>query len=471
MRRALRRARRALGALGGPDEVRIEAAPEDLARLPRAGALLLVSRRRLRAAERRAIHEIVRGARSAGERVALVSAAQAARGRCERRGLLVAALHLEPARRSDARARRLLIGTPLAAATGSTPERDGRARLELALAALSARASRCAPPERGSAGAAARTPAPVPVVARGDAAWLAREIGTLAPARILVPSERFAVAALRAEEAPALLHEIGRLRERTFRAAGEGTGRAIDLDAFDRDYLHLVAWDRAAGALAGAYRLGETATVLPARGAGGLYTSTLFDFRPGFFEALGPAVELGRSFVSAEHQRRGVVLVLLWKAIARFVATRSAAGIAPVLFGAVSVSNRYGAFSRALLASALAPRAEDAALAARVRPRRPAPLLARPLAVAARSLRDTAALSALVSDAEPDGAPIPVLVREYGKLGGRVLAWSVDPGFGDTQDGLVVVDLARSAPRLLEFYLGKAEAAAFRARCSGVSAW
>lgn len=67
-----------------------------------------------------------------------------------------------------------------------------------------------------------------------------------------------------------------------------------------------------------------------------------------------------------------------------------------------------------------------------------------------------------MQSAEPDGAPLPVLVREYAKLGGRFLAWNVDPDFGDTLDGLVVVDLARSTPRLLEFYMGRERAAAFR---------
>ena len=54
-----------------------------------------------------------------------------------------------------------------------------------------------------------------------------------------------------------VMDEIGRLRELTFRAVGEGTGQHKDLDVYDRYYRHLVLWDDAALEIAGAYRLGE----------------------------------------------------------------------------------------------------------------------------------------------------------------------------------------------------------------------
>lgn len=383
----------------------------------------------------------------------------------------VVALHAPPRRRGDSAPRVLRLGRAISSeALAALPsEAARRARVGLAAAAVMARAERCNPTREnvgraGDAGAEMLR-APAPIVARGEAAWMEREIERLAGSHVVVPHTRFVVAAARAPEMPALLQEIGRLREITFRDVGEGTGRAFDLDAWDRSYVHLFAWDREARELAGAYRLGEAPRLLGAFGEQGLYTSTLFDYRPGFFERLGPAVELGRSFVRAEHQRSSGTLLLLWKAIARWVAAQPQA---PVLFGAVSVSARYGAFSRALVASALGPEgdAELRHLAGLVRPRRSAPRLGRRVSGAADAAAlgaDLGALCALVSDAEPDGASLPVLVREYAKLGGRFLAWNVDPDFGDTLDGLVVVDLARSAPRLLEFYMGKERAAAFRA--------
>src|SRR5262249_2049670 len=94
-----------------------------------------------------------------------------------------------------------------------------------------------------------------------------------------------------------VLREIGRLRELSFRRVGEGTGARRDLDRFDAYYKHLVLWDETALAIVGAYRLGEGGAILPQRGVGGLYTSTLFDFAPAAHDVLANGVELGRSFI------------------------------------------------------------------------------------------------------------------------------------------------------------------------------
>jgi putative hemolysin len=70
-------------------------------------------------------------------------------------------------------------------------------------------------------------------------------------------------------------------------------------------------------------------------------------------------------------------------------------------------------------------------------------------------------LSDVISDIEPSQAGIPVLLRQYLKLGGKLLGFNVDPEFSDVLDGLIVVDLTQTEPKLLERYLGKAEAATF----------
>ena len=78
---------------------------------------------------------------------------------------------------------------------------------------------------------------------------------------------------------PTVLRELGRLREITFRAVGEGTGQAFDLDRFDDHYLHLFVWNRDAREIAGAYRLGLTDDIVRVHGIDGLYTSTLVPLR------------------------------------------------------------------------------------------------------------------------------------------------------------------------------------------------
>ena len=70
-------------------------------------------------------------------------------------------------------------------------------------------------------------------------------------------------------------------------------------------------------------------------------------------------------------------------------------------------------------------------------------------------------LSDVVSDLEPSRTGIPVLLRQYLKLGGKLLGFNVDPEFSDALDGLIVVDLLKTERKLLERYLGKEEAAVF----------
>ena len=148
---------------------------------------------------------------------------------------------------------------------------------------------------------------------------LEAEVAALPESCWLGAQGEFRVGLARAAQIPALLDEIGRLREITFRAAGEGTGRARDLDAFDAYYRHLFVWHRGDRALAGAYRLGLTDEIRRERGADGLYTQTLFRYDERLLDRLSPAIELGRSFVRAEYQRDYAPLLLLWKGIGRFV--------------------------------------------------------------------------------------------------------------------------------------------------------
>lgn len=100
------------------------------------------------------------------------------------------------------------------------------------------------------------------------------------------------------------------------------------------------------GEIAGAYRIGDTDTILKQHGIGGLYTSTLFRFDPKFFQHIGPALELGRSFIVPEYQRHHSSLLFLWKVIGSYVLRHPQNA---VLFGPVSISNDYGAASRAML--------------------------------------------------------------------------------------------------------------------------
>jgi putative hemolysin len=315
-------------------------------------------------------------------------------------------------------------------------------------------------PHRGSLLRAAAKPTRPEAIARaGDAEALTREVGSLPTHTRLVTASPWQVFYVTATEAPLAVHEIGRLRELTFRAAGEGTGRAVDLDRFDRHYRHLFAWHDEKRVIAGAYRIAATDEVLPERGLDGLYTRTLFRYPATLLRDLGPALELGRSFVRAEFQRDFQPLLLLWRGIGAVVA---ASPRYRTLFGPVSISAEYGPTTRQLLARLLLAR-RGSLLQSFVVPRRPLPdaVDGTEALVHSRVAGTLQEVEALVRELESDRRGMPVLLRHYLKLNARLLGFSVDPAFGGVVDGLVVVDLLDVDRALLARYLGKDAAQTF----------
>jgi putative hemolysin len=351
---------------------------------------------------------------------------------------------------------RLRIGAPIPPATLSAYGDAGRATAYMRHRTylLANRSATSTPAPRSSPGALA-------IARPADAGLLSEEVAALPPECELLSDRNFSVYLAEALQIPLVLTEIGRCRELAFRNIGEGTGRPVDLDRFDDYYQHLFLWHKADCRVAGAYRLAVTTDVLPLVGAEGLYTSTLFRFDPQLFERVGPAVELGRSFVVPDYQKNYAALLLLWKGITRAVQRRPEAS---VLFGAVSISATYSAFSRSLIAAYLSDRMSHE-LSRMVLPRkkfRPhgwGRFCGKGIASACVDIED---VSVSISDIEADGKGVPVLIRQYLKAGGRILGFTVDPQFNNTLDALMLVDL-REAPRsLLERCMGRGPAQAFR---------
>lgn len=198
-------------------------------------------------------------------------------------------------------------------------------------------------------------------------------------------------------------------------------------------------------------------------GVKGLYTNTLFHYDARFVHRIGPALELGRSFVRPEYQKKYAPLLLLWKGLGRHLSNHPET---PVLFGAVSISNDYTPVSRYLVARFLEEQQANTELARLVKPRKP--FLSRNSSSvddqAIRSFfRDMDSLSAVIADMESDGKGAPILLKQYLKLGGKLLGFNVDERFSDALDGLVLVDLRETERDILDRYMGKAGAAAFLA--------
>lgn len=296
---------------------------------------------------------------------------------------------------------------------------------------------------------------PKAVATAVDSGVFGLEVDRLPRDQVLLDSEEYSVFYAKAHQMPNLLFEIGRLREITFRQAGEGTGTHVDLDRFDLYYTHLFVWSKGRREVAGAYRLGPVEPILQRFGKNGLYTATLFQYREQFLEHVRRGIELGRSFVRVEYQRLYAPLLLLWKGIARFVAHHPEYTI---LFGPVSISDDYSVLSKRLMVSYLTVNHYAPDLARLVRPRTPA----RGQSLKKLGLDDVVSLpddidglSAIISDIESDRKGVPVLLRQYVKMGGRLMGFNVDSSFGRSLDGLILVDLLKCERRILGRYMGK----------------
>lgn len=254
---------------------------------------------------------------------------------------------------------------------------------------------------------------------------------------------------------PDTLQEIGRLREITFRQVGEGTGQEIDIDKFDRYYEHLFLWDEAKQRIAGAYRLGRADIILREYGPKGLYTNTLFTFEKPFLANLESAVEMGRSFITKEYQKSLSSLPLLWKGIAHWMVRNPGY---KKLFGPVSISKDYDKLSRKMMVEFLQENCLHEDLASFVKPRNPFRYLrGRKLMreFISAELQDVDDCSALISSVETDGKGIPILLKHYLRLNGTILSFNVDKQFSSVIDGLILVDLTETDPKLLAKYMGE----------------
>ncbi|KGY14352.1 hemolysin [Vibrio tubiashii] len=264
---------------------------------------------------------------------------------------------------------------------------------------------------------------------------------------------------------PSMMREIGRVREESFREVGEGSGRSCDIDQFDQEYYQLFVWNRANRDLVGAYRLGLVDELVAKGGIDSLYSTSLFKYDEAFVESLGKSIELGRSVVAKSYQRNMHSLLLLWKGIASFVERNPKY---THLFGPVSISNNYSPVARQLIASVMSVHYYDNEKAKLVSPTTPLEKSGqefwRPDMLS--SLSKLPLLSKVLSRLD-QGMGLPVLLRQYLGMNGKLVCFNVDPAFNFALDGLIVVDLTKVPVRTLGKYMGRAQAIKYLASHQG----
>lgn len=253
----------------------------------------------------------------------------------------------------------------------------------------------------------------------------------------------------------AVLREIGRLRELTFRKVGEGVGARRDLDAFDPHYEHLVLWDGKALRIAGSYRFGHGGKLLAERGMQGLYTSGLFDYSPALESRLAQGLELGRSFIAPAYWRSRA-LDQLWQGIGLYLQRHPGLRY---LFGPVSMSVSLPREAREWIAAAHQHYFGAPGLAAARQPFVISAEVRQGVRQALEGLDAPAGLGKLKHHLDALGVSLPVLYRQYVDLvepsGVQFLDFGEDPGFSGCVDGLVMLDLAALKPAKRARYLGK----------------
>ena len=243
------------------------------------------------------------------------------------------------------------------------------------------------------------------------------------------------------DEIPAMMREIGRQRELTFRTVGEGTNLPFDLDEYDKHYHHLILWDNVAQKIAGAYRMALGSEVMKNYGIKGFYTNSLFDFDQELQPFFKKVIEMGRAYISIEYQQKPLPLFLLWRGIVH-VCLRNPEH--KFLMGGVSISNRFSDFSKSLMIEFMRSHYFDPAVAQYVHPKNDYKVY---LSERDKSLffegldDDLNKFDKLIDDFEPE-MRLPVLIKKYIKQNAKVVAFNVDPNFNDAIDGLMYIRIS-----------------------------
>jgi putative hemolysin len=258
----------------------------------------------------------------------------------------------------------------------------------------------------------------------------------------LLQSRNYEVFLAVENDMPNILQEIGRQREVTFRAIGEGTNKAIDLDPFDTYYHHLFLWDEQEKAIVGAYRMGLGREIFKTYGIDGFYLQDLFRVEPELYSMMSESIEMGRAYIVKEYQQKPMPLFLLWKGI---VHTTLRFPEYKYLIGGVSISNQFSNFSKSLMIEFMKSNYWDPYVAQYIRPKKEFKVKLKDADkefVFDETQADLNKFDKLIDEVEPGNLRLPVLIKKYIKQNAKVVAFNVDPLFNNSVDGLMYIKIA-----------------------------
>jgi putative hemolysin len=258
----------------------------------------------------------------------------------------------------------------------------------------------------------------------------------------LLQSKNYEVFFTEANKIPNVLHEIGRLREVTFREVGEGTNESIDLDKYDQYYHHMFLWDDETKQIAGAYRMGLGSEIFPKYGMEGFYLNDLFRFESELHEMMHHSIEMGRAFIIKDYQQKPMPLFLLWRGI---IHTTLRYPEHKYLLGGVSISNQFTDFSKSLMIEFMKSNYYDPYIAQYVHPKKEFKVKLKDADkdfIFDEAEADLNKFDKIIDELEPGNLRLPVLIKKYIKQNARLVAFNVDPLFNNAIDGLMYIRIA-----------------------------
>ena len=274
-----------------------------------------------------------------------------------------------------------------------------------------------------------------------DTGIMEREIKTMGKDAFLFQTGVYQVYCTPSRHIPHLMYEIGRLREITYREVGEGVGGQLDIDEYDSYYHQLFVWDSQNKKIVGGYRIGAGQEIYNRYGKQGFYVNSLFNFSPGFESVFPHAVELGRSFVVKEYQKKAFSLFCLWKGILHFLLKHKSYRY---IIGPVSISNQYSKLSRTLMIDFIQNYYFDFHFGQHVSPKKKYKVSAVNndfSATLSPNENDIEHLDRIIAEIENGKMKVPVLFKKYFEQNARIIGFNLDPKFNNALDGLMILDI------------------------------
>ncbi len=263
------------------------------------------------------------------------------------------------------------------------------------------------------------------------------------------------VFAAKFQNCPYVITEISRLREITFRAVGEGTGKSADTDQYDHYYDHIILWNNSNKDIVGSYRLGNTKEIIDVYGNKGLYNAQQFAFYDNFKSVTNHSIEVGRSFIQKKYWKSNA-LDYLWNGIGLYIKKRPNI---QYLWGGVSITDSFNTFAKNLIVRYYQKWYQGAENYARPNnPFKTAPEFQdeiEDILTGQDYIQDYKFLKKALQNI---GLSVPILYRKYSEMtdygGTKIYEFSVNKTFNASVDGLIVIDLNHLREDYKERYFG-----------------